>query len=68
MIQDVIVEQATVPSERLLLRPLRRSDEGLLTLYASDQRVASNPRSIPHPLPPGTAEAFITRAQSPQRS
>ena len=67
MIQDTIVEQPTVQSERLLLRPLRRSDEGLLTLYASDERVARNTRSIPFPLPPGAAEAFILRAQSPQR-
>ena len=67
MIQDTIVEQPTVESERLMLRPLRRSDEGLLTLYASDERVARSTRSIPHPLPPGAAEAFITRAQSPQR-
>ncbi|MBL9060408.1 MAG: GNAT family N-acetyltransferase [Mangrovicoccus sp.] len=67
MIQDTIVEQATVHSDRLLLRPLRRSDEGLLTLYASDERVARNTRSIPHPLPPGAAEALILRAQSAQR-
>ena len=44
MIQDTIVEQPTVESERLMLRPLRRSDEGLLTLYASDERVARNTR------------------------
>ena len=53
MIQGTIVEQPTVQSERLVLRPLRRSDEGLLALYSSDARVAANTRNIPHPLPPG---------------
>lgn len=67
MIQGTIIEQPSIHSERLLLRPLRRSDEGLLALYASDERVAANTRSIPHPLPPGAAEAVITRALSPQR-
>ncbi|MCA8879816.1 MAG: GNAT family N-acetyltransferase [Rhodobacteraceae bacterium] len=67
MIQESIAEQPTIQSDRLVLRPLRRSDEGLLTLYAGDERVAANTCSIPHPLPPGAAEAFIARALSPHR-
>ena len=50
---DTIVNQPVVETERLLLRPLRRSDHGLLEMYSSDERVARMTRSIPHPLPPG---------------
>jgi RimJ/RimL family protein N-acetyltransferase len=67
MLHDAIVNQPIVRTERLVLRPVRRSDEGLLTFYAGDKRVAENTRSIPHPLPPGATEAFIARAQSPER-
>lgn len=44
-----------------MLRPLRRSDAGLLALHSADRRVAEGTRSIPHPLPPGATEAFIER-------
>lgn len=47
------------------LRPLQLSDAGLMTLYAADARVAKNTTSIPHPLPPGMAEAFIARVLKP---
>jgi RimJ/RimL family protein N-acetyltransferase len=49
---------------RLVLRPVRKSDAGLFALYAGDRRVAEATRSIPHPLPPGAAEAFVSRAMS----
>jgi RimJ/RimL family protein N-acetyltransferase len=49
------------------LRPLRPSDAGLLSLYASDARVARMTLNIPHPYPPGTAETYIDRILS-QRS
>lgn len=67
MIQDTITAQPVISSERLNLRPLRKSDEGLLTLYAGDSRVAKTTRSIPHPLPPGASEAFIARSASEAR-
>lgn len=67
MIHEEIVTQQTVRTERLNLRPLRRSDEGLLSMYAGDERVARNTRSIPHPLPPGAAAAYIERGVSPDR-
>jgi RimJ/RimL family protein N-acetyltransferase len=51
-----------IPSERFVLRPLRASDAGLVQLYASDKRIAEMTTSIPHPYPPGAAEAFIARA------
>lgn len=53
-----------IPAGRFVLRPLKTSDAGLVTLYASDPRVAEATRSIPHPLPPGAVEAFIARAMS----
>jgi RimJ/RimL family protein N-acetyltransferase len=51
-----------IPAGRFDLRPVRRSDAGLFALYAGDRRVAEATRSIPHPLPPGAAEAFVARA------
>ena len=49
----------TIATERLTLRPLRPSDAGPMTLYASDPRLARMTTSIPHPYPPGAAEAYI---------
>ncbi|MDH3264560.1 MAG: GNAT family N-acetyltransferase [Paracoccaceae bacterium] len=51
-----------IAAERFVLRPLRSSDAGLVQLYASDRRVAEMTTSIPHPYPPGAAEAFVERA------
>ncbi|WP_193141577.1 GNAT family N-acetyltransferase [Meridianimarinicoccus sp. MJW13] len=68
MLHDAIVNQPIIETDRLVLRPLRRSDEGLLTMYAGDKRVAETTRSIPHPLPPGTTVSFIERARSPERT
>ncbi|MBF9033594.1 GNAT family N-acetyltransferase [Rhodobacterales bacterium HKCCE2091] len=67
MKQDVIVAQEVLNTPRFVLRPLRVSDAGLLTLYASDRRVAEQTTAIPHPLPPGTCEAFVARAMAPER-
>lgn len=60
--------QPTIAAERFVLRPLRRSDAGLVALHAGDARVARGTRAIPHPLPPGTAEALIDRARAPTRT
>jgi len=65
---DSITDQQVIAAERFVLRPLRRSDAGLLELYAGDERVARATSSIPHPLPPGAIQAFIERAQSPDRT
>ena len=35
-------------------------------MYAGDRRVAEATRSIPHPLPPGAAANFVTRAMARQ--
>lgn len=65
---ETIPKRETITAERMVLRPLRRSDEGLLTLYAGDERVARNTRSIPHPLPPGASASFIDTALSADRT
>ena len=62
-----ISDQQTIETPRFDLRPLRASDAGLLELYTGDARVALNTSSIPHPLPPGTTEAFIKRALDKDR-
>ncbi|MBV0911951.1 GNAT family N-acetyltransferase [Anianabacter salinae] len=67
MLTEPTVEQMTIEAARFDLRPVRASDRGLLDLYASDRRVAEMTRSIPHPLPPGSSEAFLRRAHAPDR-
>ncbi|PZQ47912.1 MAG: GNAT family N-acetyltransferase [Rhodovulum sulfidophilum] len=52
-------------TERLRLRRLRPSDAAVLTLYASDPRVAKMTTDIPHPYPPGYAEAYVERVTRP---
>jgi RimJ/RimL family protein N-acetyltransferase len=61
-------QQPTIPADRFVLRPLRRSDIGLITHHAGDERVARGTRSIPHPFPPGAAQALVERATSPTRA
>ena len=57
--------QPSYVTERFTLRPLRKSDAGLLAMYAGDIRVARSTSSIPHPLPPGSIESYIARALAP---
>jgi len=65
---DTIVTQPLIEAERFTLRPVRRSDTGLISLYIADERVSHGTRSIPHPLPPGVAEGFVARAMEEERS
>ena len=60
-------DQPTYQTERFVLRPLRSSDTGLISMYAADPALARGTRSIPHPLPPGVIEAMIDRAGQPDR-
>lgn len=62
-----ITNQPVIETDRFALRPVRKSDMGLIELYASDKRVATMTTSIPHPLPPGVTEAFVTRAMQEDR-
>ena len=64
---EAINTQVVMDSDRLVLRPLRRSDAGLMQLYVSDKRVAEATSRIPHPLPPGAIESFIARALDEDR-
>ncbi len=68
MLAERLDDQPTIAAERIVLRPLRSSDQGLIALYAGDIRVARGSRNIPHPLPPGMVEAMIARAQAPGRT
>jgi RimJ/RimL family protein N-acetyltransferase len=52
-------------TERLTLRRPRASDAGPISLYAGDKRVAEMLESVPHPYPPGAAEAFIATSLKP---
>ena len=66
MYETVSNAQTTIKSDRFVLRPLKASDAGLISMYASDENLARGTRSIPHPLPPGTVEALIARANDPE--
>lgn len=68
MKQDTIAAQPVIEAPRMILRPLRPSDAGLLNFYVSDLRVARMTSSIPHPYPPGAAEAYVARAMKPDRN
>lgn len=52
---------------RLVPRPLRASDAGILTLHAGDMRVTRNITTIRHPLPQGAAEEFIAESSAVER-
>ena len=67
MKHDTIVNQPLIETERFVLRPLRRSDQGLIDMYACEASVARMTTSIPHPLPPGSTEAFIARVSMDER-
>ncbi len=67
MIQETILAQPVIEAERFTLRPLRRSDAGLMSLYTADKRLAEGTRTIPHPLPPGATEAYIARSLTEKR-
>lgn len=64
---DQSASQFVVPADRIVLRPLRPSDAGLIALHAGDLRVARGTKSIPHPYPPGAATQLIARAQDADR-
>ncbi|NSX55272.1 GNAT family N-acetyltransferase [Parasulfitobacter algicola] len=68
MTVDLFIQPNVITAQRLVLRPLRASDQGLIDMYASDERVARMTTSIPHPLPPGATEAFISRASDVNRT
>lgn len=62
---ETIARASHIDAGSFDLRPLQASDAGLMALYCGDSRVAMNTTTIPHPLPPGAAEAFIARVTKP---
>ena len=62
MLHAPVEIQSEIVADRFVLRPLRRSDAGLIAIYAGDVRVAQMTQDIPHPFPPGAAEAMVERA------
>ncbi|NIZ14942.1 GNAT family N-acetyltransferase [Phaeobacter sp. HF9A] len=64
---DQLNQQTIVETDRFVLRPLRPSDAGLIQHYASDERVARMTSIIPHPYPPGAAEAYVKRAMAAEQ-
>jgi len=65
MKQETIITQPVIEAPRMLLRPLRPSDAGLIGHYAADRRVAEMTTTIPHPYPPGAAENYVAQAMRP---
>ncbi len=64
MKHETILNQPVVETARFDLRPVRKSDAGLIELYGGDERVARMTTSIPHPVPPGMVDDFILRAMA----
>ncbi|MCL3882573.1 GNAT family N-acetyltransferase [Marivita sp. GX14005] len=59
--------QPVVTTDRFALRPLRKSDMGLIEHYMSEQRMAAMTSTVPHPYPPGAAQAFVERVSAAER-
>lgn len=49
----------TLTTERLVLRPFAAEDAAAVHAHLQDREVASTTAMIPHPYPPGSAEAWI---------
>ena len=64
---ETIIPQPVIRTERFDLRPLRCTDTDLIERHTSDERLARMTTAIPHPLPPGTSEAFVARAMARDR-
>ena len=64
---ELVPAESRIEAGRFVLRPVRLSDVGLISYYAGDRRVAEATQNIPHPFPPGAAEAYVTRAMKHER-
>jgi len=42
--------------------------DGMIEFYGSDERIAKMTTSIPHPLPPGLTDDYLTRAMAEDRT
>ena len=64
-IEDSLVDE--LETARMALRRLRAPDAGPIALYVGDARVARMLAVVPHPYPPGAAEAFVERTLAGRR-
>jgi len=54
-----LVEQPVLHSERLILRPFRLEDAGIVQKLAGERDIAATTLAIPHPYEDGVAERWI---------
>ncbi len=59
-----MLEQPTIETQRLRLRPLEPSDTSAIQKAASAREISDTMISIPHPYPAGEAERYIARQQA----
>lgn len=64
IVSETIQHPPELVTPRLRLRRLRPSDAALIGLYTSDAALARMTERIPHPYPPGLAEAYVERVLS----
>ncbi len=66
--QPLMIEQPTLETPRLRLRPLERSDISAIQGAASKREVADTMISLPHPYPANEAERYYARQQAERES
>ncbi len=59
-----MIDQATLETGRLWLRPLQPSDAAAIQQAASARAVADTMISLPHPYPAGEADRYLARRQA----
>lgn len=67
MKDDITMPGPAIETERFALRPVQKSDAGMIAHYASDRALARMTPTIAHPLPPGSIDALIDRVMGDAR-
>ncbi|ETW13063.1 acetyltransferase [Roseivivax marinus] len=65
---DHVTTQSLITGTRLDLRTPTASDVSWIERFAGDARVARMTTTVPHPLPPGNAAAYVAAAHDPDRT